>query len=104
KQAILVGHDWRDHIDQLSEAGNLDAIRIANQRIQHAADQECVLEIVDFFEKMWSFFAMAVDGISAARSVPDVPFVERKPKFFLRALMPAHKIAHGEGLSNLLVH
>src|SRR3984885_9073948 len=47
KQTIRVRHDRGDHVNQLRQASNLHAIRMAQQRINDAADYESIFQVVN---------------------------------------------------------
>ena len=38
----LVGHERRNHVDQLREAGDVDAVRVPQQRVDQAAHEQRV--------------------------------------------------------------
>src|SRR5262245_3167792 len=79
EQSIGIGHDWRDHVYQLGQTGDLDAVRVAQQRDHEAADQERIFEVIDLFQQMRRLTAMTIHCIPAALTIPDVPFIERQP-------------------------
>ena len=47
-----VGHQRRDHVDDLREAGHAHAVRLAHQRVEEAAGEQRVLEVVDLLEQL----------------------------------------------------
>ena len=104
EQPVGVGHDRSDHIHQLRQTGDLDAIRIAQQRNQQSADQQRVFQVVDFFQQMRRFLAAAVHRIPAALAIPDIPFIERQPQLLRRAHSAAHQVADRKAFSDLSVH
>ena len=104
QDACLAGHERRDDVDELREAPNPDAIGIAQQRVDEAADKQRVLEVVDLFEQPGCGSAAAVARLRAARAVPDVPFVERQPQPLRRALQALHVVAHRGDLVNVAIH
>ena len=64
QHAALVGHERRDHVDQLRQAPDAHAIRIAEQRVDEAADEQRVLEVVDLLEQPRRGGAAAVGRLS----------------------------------------
>ena len=64
----LVGHERRDHVDELREAGDPHAIRIAEQRVDEAADEQRVLEVVDLLEQVRRGGAAAVGRTAPPRA------------------------------------
>jgi len=44
-------HNRRDHIHQLREAGDFDAVGVFQQRDEHTADDECVFHRVNVFQQ-----------------------------------------------------
>ncbi len=102
--AIGVGHDGCDDVDQLRQAGDLDSVGMAHQGVEQAAHQQSIFEVVHLLKQVRRFLLVAVDRVPAARPVPHVPFVERKPQFLRRSLMTLHHVANGQRLHDLFLH
>ncbi|MGC1522469.1 MAG: hypothetical protein WA803_13085 [Steroidobacteraceae bacterium] len=51
RRAAGLGHDGADDVDELCQAGCFDAVGIVHQRNEHAANDQCILEIVDFLDE-----------------------------------------------------
>ena len=47
----VLGHDGRDDVDELGEAGDRHAVGVADEAVEHAAHDEGVLEGVDVLEE-----------------------------------------------------
>ena len=97
-------HERSDHIDELCQAGDVHAIGVPQQRVEEAADQQRVLEVVDLFEQLRRDGAAAVGGLPVTRPIPDVPFVERQPQTLARFLQPLHVVADRGDLANVPIH
>src|SRR5208283_5575408 len=80
EQTVGIGHDRSDHVHQLRQAGELYTIRIAEQGIDQSPDQQSVFQVIDLFQKVRCFLAVAVHRIPVSSAIPDIPLVERKPK------------------------
>ena len=76
QDAVFVRHDGRDHVDELRQAGDLDAIGMAHEGIGEAADEQRIFQVVGLLEKMRRGLCVAVHGVAAAGAIPYVPFVE----------------------------
>ncbi len=74
--AILVGHDGRNHVDELRKAGDFYAVRMPDEGIGEAADEQGIFQVVWLLQKMRRHFSVAVRRIAAAGAIPDVPFIE----------------------------
>ena len=48
----LVGHEGSDDVEDLRQARDADAVRLAQQRVEKTADEQGVLEVVDFLEQL----------------------------------------------------
>ncbi len=104
QDAFLAGHERRDHIDDLRQATDPDAVGLAQERIQQSADQQRVLEVVDFLEQPGCELAVAIGVIAAVGAVPDVPLVEGQPQSLRRTLETLHVIADGSDLADVPLH
>ena len=104
QHAGVVGHERRDDVDQLRQAADADAIGVAQQRVDEAADEQRVLEVVDLLEQLRRELPPPVHRVAAAGPVPDVPFVERQPQALARLAQPLHVVADGRHLANLAIH
>lgn len=102
--AACVGHKGRNHVHQMREAPHIYAIRVAEQRVDEAAHEQRVLQVVDLFEQLRGLSAAAVGGIPAARAVSHVPLVKRQPQPFARSFQSLHVVAHRRGLMNVAIH
>ena len=60
-------------------ASDANTIGVPNQCVDESAHEQCILQVIDFFEEMRRFCAMAIHGIARVRPIPDVPLVERQP-------------------------
>jgi hypothetical protein len=49
---ICVGHNWCDHIHQLSQAGDLDPVRIPKQSNEHSPNEQRIFKIIDILKKV----------------------------------------------------
>ncbi len=78
RAAAGCGHDRGDDVDQLREAGDLDAVGMVEQRDQHAADQQRVLDVVDVLEPGGRLDPGLEFLVGAVGVVPHVPLVERQ--------------------------
>ena len=104
QDALIVGHERRDDVDELREAPDPHAIGIPQQRVDEAADEQRVLEVVDLFEQPRRGGAAAVARLRAARAIPDVPFVERQPQPLGRALQALHVVADRRHFVDVAIH
>ena len=77
---------------------------MAEQRVDQAPDKQGVFKVVHFFQQVRSFPVMAIGGVAAAGTVPDVPLVKGKPQFLWRAFMSTHEVANGNRLLDLAFH
>src|SRR5690242_19045469 len=53
---------------------------------------------------MWRWLAVTVNGVAGARSIPDVPLIERQEESFVGPLSPANQIANSLDLFYLTIH
>ena len=93
-----------DDVDELREAGDVDSIRVAEQRVEKAAYQQRVLEVVDLLEQVRRDGAAAVGRRLVTRAIPDVPFVERQPQALARFLQALDIVADGSDLVDVPIH
>ena len=77
---------------------------MSQQRVEEAADEQRVLEVVDLLEQPWRKRTFAVGEVSAARAIPDVPLVERQPQSFRRFLQALDVVGDGGDLVDLPLH
>ena len=92
RRAAGLGHDRRDDVHELRDAGDLHPVGAADEGVEGAADQQHVLEIVDVLQdrrRLLPVDALAVvaDAVLRAAVVPDVPLVEGDVDVVLRALL-----------------
>ena len=83
EKAVGISRDRRNNIYQLRQAGNLDAIGMAQESNHEPAYEQRVFEVIGFFQEMWRLLAVAIYGLSAALAIPDIPLVEGQPQLFL---------------------
>src|SRR5437879_8633192 len=74
EQAVCVGHDRRDDIDQLGQARHLDSVRVAQQGVEQATHEQSILQIVELLKLVRRFLVMPVRVIAAPGSIRYVPF------------------------------
>ncbi len=66
-----------DDVHELRKARQPDAIRVPQERVERAADDERVAQVVHFLEQMRRLLTASVP---AGLPVPHVPLVERQPE------------------------
>ena len=86
RRAPRLGHDRRDDVDQLGQAGDGHPVGVPEQGDQQAADDHRVVHVVDVLEQGRSLDKRLRLGEPAA--VPDVPLVEAERD-------PPGRSAHG---------
>ena len=72
EQPLVVAEDRRDHIHQLRQIGDLDHIGMVDQRVQETRNDQCIFQIVMFFQDAAAALAVA------AGPVPHIPFVQAR--------------------------
>jgi hypothetical protein len=103
-RATLLGHDRADDVNELREAGDLDAVAVVHQRDQGAADDQRVFVVVDFLDQARRDGPAGLAQIfDAARLVPDVPFVEGEHDALGRTLARGDRVGDGDGLLDEVV-
>ena len=100
----LVRDEGGDHVDDLGQAAHPHALGLPQQRVEEAAHQQGVLEVVDLLQEPGGELPLAVGEAAAPRAVPDVPFVEGEPQALGRLQHPLHVVAHGRDLLDLPFH
>ena len=81
--AAIFSHDRGDDIDQLGDTRHLDTVSVAEQGHQQAANQQCILEIVDIFQLRGRDLPGFEGSIGVVGMVPDVPFIDREVDGFI---------------------
>src|ERR1700722_9688956 len=89
-----LGHDRRDHVDQLGERRRGDPVAVLEQRHQQVADDDGVRDRVDVREQARRVgpFAAGFGSLLALLvllEIPDIPFIERKLHLLIRSLLVA---------------
>ena len=74
EEAIGAGEDRCDDVDDLRNAGDLDDVSVADERVEVLRAHERVLEVVVLLEQVGCLLEVPSGGHLA---VPDVPLVER---------------------------
>src|SRR5690349_5505413 len=77
---------------------------MANERVEQAADQKSIFEVVNLLEEVGRILPVTIDRISGARSVPHVPFIEGEEQRFAGTTLAANNIAHGTDFLDLAIH
>jgi len=104
-RAVRFGHDRRDHVDELRDAGDPHNVRPADESVEDANDLERVLENVSVLEQPRRMRPPLGAGenlsVLGVRVVPDIPFVEGNGDLLAAALDGADEI-DGRGAGALL--
>ena len=97
--AAVAGHDGRNHVDQLRQAGDLHAIRVAQERNQDASRQQRVLEVVYVLQnRQRASPAVALPDllILLIGVVPHVPLVKGQVDGLFRMLLSLDRVADAD--------
>ena len=100
---ISPGENRRDHVHDLGDVRDLDAVGVADEAVQEARDHQRVFEIVDLLDEMSRELALRVHPLAVEGLVPDVPLVEAEIGTFRRLALPLHEAADGVHLLDLLI-
>jgi hypothetical protein len=105
--AAGLGHDRRDHVHELRDAGHLHHVGAADEGVDDAADLQHVLEIVDVLEeaRLMRPAVLAVEDcpILLVGVVPDVPLVEADGDVLLALLLGADELDRRRHRADVLV-
>ena len=104
-----LGHDRRDHVDQLGERRRGDPVAVLEQRHQQVADDDGVRDRVDVLEQARRVgpFAAGLGRLLALLvllEIPDIPFIERKLHLLLRSLLVADVVGRRDDGVDVVVH
>ena len=104
RAAIRLGHDRRERVDQLREAGDLDHVGVIEQGVEHAADDERVGKIIPLLLNRAGDRPLRRHHAVLRVVVPDVPLVKREADVLVAAGFEADFFTDVRDLPNKARH
>ncbi|EGE61069.1 hypothetical protein RHECNPAF_1260048 [Rhizobium etli CNPAF512] len=102
----VLGHDRRNDVDELGDAGDAHPVGTADEGVEDTADLQHVLEIIDVFEQMRRVRPLVARQdllVLLVGMVPDVPFVEGNADRLLRAFLRLDIVNHAADRGDIAV-
>ncbi len=99
-----LGHDRRDHVDQLGQAGRGDPVAVPQQGDQQGADHHRVGDTVAVLQQSRCDCPLGLVRRVEGPLVPDVPLVEGQLKALARAQSRADVVAGGHHAVDEVLH
>ena len=100
EQSVRIGHDGSDHVDQLREARQYDAVKRGGSANSKSRRPGVVLQVVDFFQQVRRFLTTAfIHGVTAGG--PSTSHHRTTARVFSETAFSADHVANCQSHSNL---